>query len=70
MGPGPCLQDYGGFTNSLAGNGGGSTFHRVTQPHPQWPQAMLPLADLRGQEAKATISRHLAAKGPQVSANT
>lgn len=53
--------------DSLAGNGGGSTFHRVTQPHTQWPQAMLPLADLRGQEAKATISRHLAAKGPQVS---
>ena len=66
--PGPCLQDYRGFAEeSLAGNGGGCTFHRLTHPHPRWPQAMLPLADLWGQEAKATISRHLAAKGLQVS---
>ena len=43
MGPGPCLQDYRGFVeDSLAGNGDGCTFHRLTQPHPQWPQAMLP----------------------------
>lgn len=56
--------------DSRAGAQGGCTFHPVTLAQPQRPQAMLPLADLWGQEAKATISRHLAANGSQVSCET
>lgn len=56
--------------DSRAGAQGGRTFHPVTLPQPQRPQAMLPLADLWGQEAKATIFRHLAADGSQASCET
>lgn len=53
--------------DSLAGRQGVAAPFTVLLSRLSGPRLCYLLADLRGQEAKATISRHLAAKGPQVS---